>query len=33
MVEVTYTGLLIVAIAGIAWFAFYAAYRLFKGQG
>ena len=33
MVEVAYTGLLIVATAAGAWFAFYVVYKLFKGQG
>ncbi|MDQ5973317.1 MAG: hypothetical protein QG661_526 [Actinomycetota bacterium] len=33
MVEVTYTGLLIVAMAAAGWFAFYVVYKLFKGQG
>jgi hypothetical protein len=32
MVEVTYTGLLIVALAAGGWFAFYSAYRLAKGK-
>jgi len=32
MVEVTYTGLLIVAIAVVACLAFYAAYKLIKGR-
>ncbi len=33
MVEVSYTGLLIAAMAGTAWFCFYVGYRIFKGQG
>jgi hypothetical protein len=33
MVEVAYTGLLIVAMAAAGWFAFYVVYKLFKGQG
>jgi hypothetical protein len=33
MVEVGYTGLLIVAMAAAGWFAIYVVYKLFKGQG
>jgi hypothetical protein len=33
MVEVFYTGLLIVAMAAAGWFAFFVVYKLFKGQG
>lgn len=33
MVEVFYTGLLIVAMAAAAWVAFIVVYRLFKSQG
>ena len=33
MVEVGYTGLLIVACAAAGWFSFYVVYKLFKGQG
>jgi hypothetical protein len=33
MVEVGYTGLLIVAMAAAGWFGFYVVYKLFKGQG
>jgi hypothetical protein len=33
MVEVFYSGLLIVAMAACGWFAFYVVFKLFKGQG
>jgi hypothetical protein len=33
MVEVFYTGLLVVAMAAAGWFACYVVYKLFKGQG
>lgn len=33
MVEVFYTGLLIVAMAAAGWLAFFVVYKLFKGQG
>jgi hypothetical protein len=32
MVEVIYTGILIVAMAAAGWFAFYVVYKLFQGQ-
>jgi hypothetical protein len=33
MLEVVYTGLLVVAIVAAGWFSFYVVYKLFKGQG
>lgn len=33
MVEVFYTGMLVVAMAAAGWFALYVVYKLFKGQG
>jgi hypothetical protein len=33
MVEVMYTGLLVIALLAAAWVGFYVIYRLFKGQG
>jgi hypothetical protein len=33
MVDVFYSGMLIVAMAAAGWFAFFVAYRLFKAQG
>jgi len=33
VLEVFTTGLLIVAIAGVAWFAFSRVFSLFKGEG
>lgn len=32
MLEIFYTGLLVIAIAAAAWFSFYVVYKLFKGQ-
>jgi hypothetical protein len=33
MLEVVYTGLLVVVSLVIAWFSFYVVYKLYKGQG
>lgn len=33
MLEMVYTGLLVLAILFITWMAGYVVYRLFKGQG
>ena len=33
MVEVFYTGMLVVAMAAAGWFAIFVVYKLFKGQG
>lgn len=32
MLEIFYTGLLVLAIAAAGWFSFYVVYKLFKGQ-
>jgi hypothetical protein len=32
MLEVFYTGLLVIAVAVAGWFSFYVVYKLFKGQ-
>ena len=32
MLEIFYTGLLVIAIATAGWFSFYVVYKLFKGQ-
>jgi hypothetical protein len=33
MLEIVYTGLLVLAILFITWFSGYVDYKLFKGQG
>jgi hypothetical protein len=33
MLEIVYTGLLVLAILFITWFSGYVLYKLFKGQG
>jgi hypothetical protein len=33
MLEIVYTGLLVLAILMIIWFSGYGVYKLFKGQG
>jgi hypothetical protein len=33
MLEIVYTGLLVLAILFITWFSGYVIYKLFKGQG
>lgn len=33
MLEIVFTGLLVLAILFITWFAGYVVYKLFKGQG
>jgi hypothetical protein len=33
MLEVVYTGLLVLSLLMITWFSGYSVYRLFKGQG
>ncbi len=33
MLEIVYTGLLVLAILFITWMAGYVVYKLFKGQG
>ena len=33
MLEIVYTGLLVLAILFITWFSGYGVYKLFKGQG
>lgn len=33
MLEILYTGLLVLAILVITWFAAFVVYKLFKGQG
>jgi hypothetical protein len=33
MLEVFYTGLLVVAILAAGWFSIFVVYKLFKGQG
>ena len=33
MLEIVYTGLLVLAILLITWFSGYVVYKLFKGQG
>jgi hypothetical protein len=33
MLEIVYTGLLVLAILVITWFSGYVVYKLFKGQG
>ncbi|MEY2964798.1 MAG: hypothetical protein RL134_983 [Actinomycetota bacterium] len=33
MLEIVYTGLLVLAILFITWFSGYVVYKLFKGQG
>jgi hypothetical protein len=33
MLEIVYTGLLVLAVLFITWFSGYVVYKLFKGQG
>lgn len=33
MLEIVFTGLLVLAIVFITWFSGYVVYKLFKGQG
>lgn len=33
VLEIVYTGLLVLAIVFITWFAGYVVYKLYKGQG